>query len=247
MTATVDATTDEFLGGRVNARQPRQGYRAGVDAVLLAAACPASPGETVLELGCGVGVVSLCLAARVPGVAVHGVEVQAHYAALAAANGVAVTQADLTALPDPLRQTQFHHVIFFPPYFEPQRGKGAGDLGRQTARVEETPLAAWFETAEKRLRAKGGLTVIHRAEALPKMLAALGPTMGSVEVLPLQPRAGRAAHLVLLRARKDGRAPFRLHAPVTLHAGDHHAADTPDYTPLIHNVLQNAAPLRFPD
>ncbi|MEL6264223.1 MAG: methyltransferase, partial [Pseudomonadota bacterium] len=60
-------THDRLLGGRVGLTQPRQGYRAATDPVLLAAAVPAAAGETVLELGIGAGAAVLCLAARVPG------------------------------------------------------------------------------------------------------------------------------------------------------------------------------------
>ena len=51
-----DLREDGFLGGRLRIAQPAQGYRAGADAVMLAAACPARPGQSVLELGCGAGV-----------------------------------------------------------------------------------------------------------------------------------------------------------------------------------------------
>ena len=83
---TDQTTTDDFLGGLVSVIQPRKGYRAGVDAVLLAASIPAKPGQQVLELGCGVGVASLCLAARVPDLTMTGVELQSDYAALALQN-----------------------------------------------------------------------------------------------------------------------------------------------------------------
>ncbi|MEL7301027.1 MAG: methyltransferase [Pseudomonadota bacterium] len=240
---TTDAIThDAFLGGRVRAWQPAKGYRSGVDAVLLAAACPAQAGDTVLELGCGVGVASLCLSERT-GAGVTGVEVQSSYAALAQKNGVDVVEADLAQLPPDLRQRQFHHVIMNPPYFT--QGLAASDAGRQAARAEETPLRTWLDVAAKRLRARGMLTVIHRAERLPDLLGAM--PLGSVEVLPLQARIGRAAHLVLVRARKDGRAPFRLHAPLTLHAAPIHEGDHPDYAPAIHAVLHDGAPLPFPD
>ena len=55
---------DAFLGGRLRIWQPRAGYRAGIDPVMLAAAVPARPRQSVLELGCGAGTASLCLAAQ---------------------------------------------------------------------------------------------------------------------------------------------------------------------------------------
>ena len=48
-------TEDALLGGRVRLLQPSRGYRVAVDAVLLAAAVDAAPGERVLDLGAGVG------------------------------------------------------------------------------------------------------------------------------------------------------------------------------------------------
>lgn len=237
---------DAFLGGRVVVSQPRDGYRAGVDAVFLAASCPAAEGETVLELGCGVGVAALCLEART-GADVTGVEKQASYSALARENGLNVVEADLAALPADLRQQQFHHVIFNPPYFDPSKGAAAPNADRQAARAEETPLPVWFDVALKRLRPKGRLTVIHRAERLPDLLQAMPVGFGAVEVLPLQARVGRAAHLILLRARKDSRTPFKLHAPKTIHAAAQHEGDHPDYTPEFVRILQEGAALNFGD
>ena len=85
--ADADLTCNDFLGGRVRLYQPVKGYRAGVDPVLLAAAVPARAGDHVLELGCGAGQALLCLAARVPGLRLTGVELQAAYADLARRNG----------------------------------------------------------------------------------------------------------------------------------------------------------------
>ena len=87
-------TDDKFLMGRLRLLQPAQGYRAATDPVLLAAACPASAGQSVLDLGCGAGAAALCLAARVPGLALAGLELQPGYADLArrnaARNGIAM-------------------------------------------------------------------------------------------------------------------------------------------------------------
>ena len=79
-------TDDGFLSGRLQILQPRKGYRAGADPVLLAAACPAKPGDNVLEAGCGAGVASICLGARVDALTLTGLELQEKYADLACEN-----------------------------------------------------------------------------------------------------------------------------------------------------------------
>ena len=241
-------SVDAFLGGRLKVAQPRQGYRAGIDPVLLAAAVPARAGETVLDLGCGAGVAALCVAARVPGVAIAGLEVQAGYADLARRNAernclaMEVVTGDLAMMPDGLRQRQFDHVIANPPYFDRSAGTRADDAGREGALGEGTPLAEWVAAALRRCRPGGHVCVIHRAERLAELLAAM---RGSVEVLPLIPRRGRAARLVLVRARKGGRAALKLCDGWLLHDGAYHEADGENLTPSTASVLRDAAPLPF--
>jgi tRNA1(Val) A37 N6-methylase TrmN6 len=242
-----DLTCDAFLGGLLHLWQPRRGYRAGVDPVLLAATIPAVCGQNVLELGCGVGVAVLCLGARVPGLSLTGVEREPLYADLALRNGAGVLEvvtADISDLPLTLRQRQFHHVLANPPYWRRQASVAAHDRIRETALGEQTPLAIWVRTAAQRLAPKGMLHIIHRAERLPDLLGALPQDMGSIEVLPIAARTGRAAERVILRARKSGRADFRLHAPLILHRGDGHL-DGDQYTPAVRSALRTASALFF--
>ncbi|WP_223423177.1 tRNA1(Val) (adenine(37)-N6)-methyltransferase [Tateyamaria pelophila] len=245
MTSTLDTdlTHDAFLGGKLHLWQPRQGYRAGVDPVLLAASVKARAGQSVLDLGCGVGAAALCLGARVPGLRLLGVERQPLYADLAARNGLDVVQADLTDLPAPVRDQSFDHMLANPPYFDRRAGHSAEDPGREGALGIDTPLAAWVDAAARRLRHKGYLHMIHRVERVPDILAAAQKRLGSPELLPLCPRNGKAAELVIFRARKDGRADFRLHAPVILHIGSVHMADGESYRPEIQAVLRDGAAL----
>lgn len=235
-------TQDAFLSGRVMAWQPRVGYRAATDPVYLAAACPAVAGDTVLELGCGVGVAALCLAARVGGLSVTGVERQAAYAALARRNGLDVVEADLTALPSDLRQRAFDQVIVNPPYHG--TSPASEDAGRDQAFREETPLADWCAVARSRLKTGGWLTMIHLAERLPDVLAGLSG-FGSVAVLPLAARQGREAGRVVVRARKGAKGPFRLLAPILMHDGVRHLTDGDDYSATARAVLRDGAPLPF--
>lgn len=241
-------TRDAFLGGKLHLWQPKTGYRAGVDAVLLAASVPARPGERILDLGCGAGAVALCLAARVGGLQLTGVEVQPFYADLARRNGgsqIEVVIADITDMPLHLRERQFDHVLANPPYYDRRASKAASDTGRETALGETTALQDWIKIAARRLAPKGYAHIIHRAPRLPEILSAMLGRLGSIEVQPLSPRMRRAAELVIVRGRKNGRADFKLHAPLVLHEGAVHTGDGDSYVPAIKAVLREGAALPF--
>ncbi len=238
-----DLTQDAFLDGRVQLWQPARGYRAGVDPVLLAASVNAQPGQSVLDLGCGAGAVALCLGARIPDLTLLGVERQKDYADLAQRNGLDVVHADLTDLPADVKARSFDHVVANPPYFDRGSGHMAQDHGREAAMGIDTALDDWVDAAARRLRPKGYLHMIHRAEAVPALLGAAFARLGSLELWPICPRIAKPAELVIFRARKEGRAAFRLHAPIILHAGERHLCDGADYTPEIQAVLRDGAAL----
>jgi tRNA1Val (adenine37-N6)-methyltransferase len=250
MFAPDEVSDDKFLCGRLRLLQPLNGYRAATDPVLLAAACAASPGQSVLDLGCGVGAAALCLGLRVPGLHLSGLELQPAYADLArqnaARNGIALTvvEGDITAMPATLRHG-FDHVIANPPYY-PTGGTPSPVASRATAMQVDTPLSAWVEAASRRLHPGGWLTMIAGADALPQILGALAPKLGSAAVLPLAPRAGKPALRILLQARKGGRAAFRLLAPFVIHAGPVHDGDRESYTPAANAVLRDGADLLAP-
>lgn len=235
-------THDALLGGRVRLAQPARGTcRVAIDAVLLAAAVPARAGDTVVDLGAGTGAAALCLAARVGGANVIGIERDTALADLAtrnaAANGAAgrvrFVAADIAALP-PLPVCD--HAMANPPHLPPERA--APSRRCDAATVEgAAAVADWIGAALSVLRPKGSLTFVHRADRLDAVLAALHGRAGAIVVCPLWPKPGRAARRVLVRARKGAGMPLHLGPGVVLHRADGR------YTDETEAVLRHAAPL----
>lgn len=223
--AAAQVSEDRLLGGRVVLRQPAEGYRAAIDPVLLAAAVPSRPGERVLELGCGVGAAALCLAARVPGLDLTGLELQRELAELARANAAAnatrlrVLQGDVAAPPKDLG-SGYRRVLLNPPFHPPEATASPLDAKDLANREGATVLRVWLDLAVRRLRQGGTLTLIHRADRLAELLAAVPSGAGDLRLLPLWPQAGRPAHRVLMQATCGSRAALTLLPGLALHAAD---------------------------
>lgn len=238
-----EVTEDRLLDGRILLRQPADGYRAAIDPVFLAAATPAQDGETVLDVGSGVGAASLCLAWRQPNCRIVGVETQSELVALARENialnsmggRVETIIGNIQSPPPRLAPGSFHHVMTNPPYHH-KAGTPSPHAGKALANAEgEVDLASWMKLCVTMLRPKGTLVVVYRADRLDELLAALKGKVGEVIVFPLWPKSDRAAKRVLVRARKSINAPMTLHPGLVLHQPDG------SYTPNADAVLRLGA------
>jgi tRNA1(Val) A37 N6-methylase TrmN6 len=244
MTAA-DHTRDILLGGRIQIEQPRRGQRATADAVMLAAAVPARRGQTVLELGAGSGVGMLCLAARVAGTAIDGIEIQPELVALCtrniALNGLQdrlrMAEGDLRRRVAGIQPNSYDQVFANPPYFDSARHRASPHAGRATARSEsnEADLSHWIAAMLRHAKPGGRLSLIHKAERLPDILQALGSKAGGIRIVPLQSRAGEAAKRIIVSAIKGSRAPLVLAPGLVLHGDDG------GYRPEIEAMLRDGA------
>lgn len=216
-------TCDLFLDGQVSVSQPADGFRAGIDAVLLAAAVSAKPGSRLLEAGCGAGTAMLCAAHRLTECRFLGLEIDPAMAALArrniAANGmeprVEVIEGDVA---DPSDLPMVDRVFFNPPFFDDPSALRAPNPGKQTAYTSPTAsLEDWVKLTRRVLRPKGRVILIHRADALGAVLALLAKGFGDIAIKPVQPRPGSDAKRVIVSAKRGSKSPLRLLPPLTLH------------------------------
>lgn len=242
-----DLTNDDFLGGRLSITQPRKGHRAGIEAVLIAAAAPLHDGETVADIGAGVGVAGLCALARVAGARAILVEADAGIAEIARANAAwnglgeraRIVVEDVTARGAVERHglaSAADHAVANPPFLDSGAARVTPDKALAHAAPEET-LEAWLRFAAAIVRPGGTLTLVHRADSLAAVLAAYRSRFGAARVLPLHPRAGKPATRILVQGRKGSRAPLAILPGLVLHEGDSHA-----FRPEVEAILREAKP-----
>lgn len=244
-----ELTEDAVLGGRLRLRQPLRGHRVGHDAILLAAATTARPGQHAVDLGAGIGAAGLALAARVPELSVSLVEIEPALAALgeenARLNGLPVRAIalDVGAPPRAFADAGLPPecaacVLMNPPFNDPARHRSSPDRQRRRAHAAEAEsLAVWLKTANRLLAPNGVLTMIWRADRLAELLPALAQNFGDVGVLPVHPQPAAPAIRVILRARKGNRAPLTIYPGLILND------DAGRPTEVAQAVLREAAPL----
>lgn len=246
-------TEDAFLGGRLRILQPEKGYRAGIDAVFLAAAIPVQPGDAVFEAGIGAGVAALCVMARQPAVHVTGIEVAARYAMMceenAKRNGYAhnirvihadvkeAMRRDLASMPE---HGTFAHAFANPPYFEDGKVTASPSLLKAQAHsFGPDDLELWIKVMAAMVGLRGTVTMIHRAETLGKILNAMESKFGDIRVAPLYAREGTAASRVVVQGVRGSRAPMQLLPGLILHGLGN------DFTPDADAVLREGMAWRL--
>ncbi len=209
--------------------QPREGFRAGLDSVMLAAAIPAKSGDSVCDLGAGVGTASLCLAARVGGLNITAVEIDDQLAALAQANAERnahaqsfhVMAADVLKRPRAIPRQSFKHVLTNPPYHDIARGTRAPATAKARATSSHmSDLIAWLRFARAIAHPQGTVTAILPPEQIAQALQALSPEGQGVEIIPLWPKQGAPAKRVIIRVRINARAPLLMQPGLVLHRSD---------------------------
>lgn len=234
--AAQPVTRDRLLNGRLVLAQPRAGYRAGMDAALLAAACNAQAGERVLEAGCGAGAALLAAALRRPGARFLGLERDAGAADLcranAAGNGLAgrvdAQTFDIALGFAALAEPRFDAVMANPPFFDDPAALRAPSPAKLGAWMAEGGLGAWTGFLLAAVRDRGTLTLIHRADRLADLLAQLSVKAGSFQIRPIHSFAHEPAKRVLVRAVRGGKGPLQLLPPLVLHPQAGGAKHTPE-------------------
>ena len=227
-------------GGPRFLKDPR-GFKLSTDSVLLAHFSAGIRAETIIDLGCGAGVLMVLLQLSHPSARVEGIELQPESAELCRSNlaengmsGVAVLTGDLRAHRALLKAGGYDLVVSNPPYFPANSGLSAPDPARAAARDERTCTLDDVCTAAAYLcRWGGSFALVHRPERLSEVFCAMCAHGLEPKRLRLaQHRAGSAPNLALIEARRGGKPGLTVCAPLLL--CDENGGDSPEIREIYH-------------
>ncbi|MGE0283997.1 MAG: tRNA1(Val) (adenine(37)-N6)-methyltransferase [Rhizobiaceae bacterium] len=231
---TPDFTLDAFHRGKFWLVQPKNGgHRAGMDAMMLAAAVPSGFAGHVADLGAGAGAAGLAVIARCPKAHATLIELEPEMATFAERTlahpenaGIAprarIVIADVS-LTGKKRQDaglgdQFFDFAIMNPPFNSRADRATPNALKRTAHVMDDGLfEGWLRTAAAIVKPRGGLAVIARPQSLASILAALTGRFGAARILPIHPRSEAPAIRIIVRAIRGSRAALSLEPPLFLH------------------------------
>jgi tRNA1(Val) A37 N6-methylase TrmN6 len=230
---TDEASIDAFHRGAFHLVQPLRGHRAGMDAMMLAAAMPSSFAGRLADLGAGAGGAGLAVLARCPEAEAVLVERDAEMAGFARrtlalpdnaaiARRAALLVADVALAGAARREAGlddrgFDAAIMNPP-FNDTRDRQTPDALRKAAHVmEDGMFERWIRTAAAIVKPAGGLALIARPQSLAEILGALQGRFGALEMKPIHPRPEAAAIRIVLRGVRGSRKALALAPPLFLH------------------------------
>ncbi len=237
----MDVTEDDFLGGIINLKQPKKGYRITSDTVFLAASLQVKKDESILDVGAATGGILSCLAARLGDDAARlkmtGVDIQPDLLSLARENNQSITYIDGDIMGDikGCEPNSFDHVVTNPPYYE----KGSVTTSPYSSKAiahgsDMDDLGFWVQRCLRMVRPKGYLSLVHRADRLDDIIMALKPKAGSILIYPLFSKAGEDANRIIIRAQKGGKGLLSLKSGLIVHKSDG------KYTDAAEKILRHA-------
>ncbi|CAB1068704.1 tRNA(1)(Val) (adenine(37)-N(6))-methyltransferase (EC [Olavius algarvensis Delta 1 endosymbiont] len=220
-------TTDSFFDGKIRVMQARRGYRFSIDAVLLAYHAAPRPGEKILDLGTGCGIIALILASRCADLKIYAVEFQAELAELATANVrqnrleeiISVLPTDMKLLTRQITSGPFDLIVSNPPFYSSGSGRINPDSQRAIARHEiKADLADVLQTTRRMLRTSGRFVTIFSAERTADLLSQMrNENLEPKMIRLIHSNRESDAKLILVEGIKNGRPGLKVVPPLYIY------------------------------
>ncbi|MFZ5573489.1 MAG: tRNA1(Val) (adenine(37)-N6)-methyltransferase [Thermodesulfobacteriota bacterium] len=235
--------TDTFFNGKLTVRQDRDGYRFSIDAILLAGHITPRPGDRIVDLGTGCGILPLILAYRFPQIRIVGLEIQPALAVVARDNvlenrlsdRIEIRCADMRKITAMDFPRPVDMVITNPPYRKSESGRINPDRQRAVARHEiEVTLEDVVDAAVRILRTSGKFIAVYPALRAAELIHAMRASgIEPKKLRTVHSRNGDDAKLVLVEGRKGAGAGLTVSPPLFIYREEDDA-----YTEEVNGLFQ---------
>ncbi len=225
-----ELTGDTFFNGMIKIFQPRNGYRFSIDAVLLSDSISTKPGDTVLDLGTGCGIIPIIAAYRNPGVNIIGIEVQETLAAIARTNimenrmedRISIWCRDLKDITPSMVDVPVDMVVSNPPYRKIATGRINPNEQRAIARHEiKASIFNVLSAAKRMLKNRGKFNTVYPAERMIDLLLAMRQCkIEPKKIVYVHSRRDTDAILTLVEGIKNGRPGLKIGPPLFIYKDD---------------------------
>lgn len=218
---------DDLQRNNLQIIQNEEKFCFGMDAVLLSGFVRVKPGERVLDLGTGTGIIPLLLSAKTQAEHLTALEIQEESADMArrsvAMNNlqekIEVVTGDIKQAADLFGKSVFDVVTCNPPYMNDQHGLKNPDMPKAIARHEVLcSLEDVVREAAAVLKPNGRFYMVHRPFRLAEIFAQL-------QNYKLEPKAMRLVHpyldkepnMVLIECLKGGKPMLKIAPPLVVY------------------------------
>ena len=223
-------TQDFLLNKKVKILQPNNGYRASIDAVVLASMVKnIKNNQKVLDVGSGTGAVSLCIAQRFndKNIEIHGLEIQEKLSDLSNQSAklnnfdnLLYHNVNIKNKMTEISPNSFDHVVSNPPYASNDFASPNPSKAR-AHNESELDLNEWVKFCLKMLKQKGMFYMINRVERLDDIIKACYGKVGAIEIIPIFSKPDDVeAKRVIVIAQKAMKTPLKINKGFYMHEKD---------------------------
>ncbi len=205
-------TEDLILNGKIKLCQPKHGYRIAIDPILLASIIELKNDQTILDVGCGVGTISLILKYMNHSQNITSVDIDPTITKLCQRNSE-INHLPLNIINSPigsnfLNNETFDSVVTNPPFYNPENFRSSKK--KSAANFETISLRSWISFCLKRLKPNGNFYIIHLPERLEHILESLKNLVGKIEIFPIYSHKNEPAKRIIIKCKKASKEPMKI-------------------------------------
>lgn len=214
-------TDDSILNGKILLRQPKKGYRVAIDPIILASFIEPKDNQEILDVGCGVGAISLILKRKNRSAKITAIDIDENMCELCRYNSeknsleLSVKNIGIGNMP---KENLYDFVITNPPFFSKESSRVSAT--KELANFETMELADWISLCLNLLKNKGIFSIIHDTSRIGDILAAIKGRAGSAEIIPIFPKENKEAVRVVVKCVKGSFSKTKMHRGIVMHSED---------------------------